>query len=133
MRKRIVAIAVGATLVALPGAAIGAQREASPLQLTKYEKEYHQVRQDFIKKFGLRKAGRDKVRDGILTKNGQVRVATRREVTASTDRMKAALNPAEPAATATTATTSTYSSTSSSTVMCESGGDYSANTGNGFY
>jgi hypothetical protein len=132
MRKRITAIAVGATLIALPAAATGAQREASPLQLTKYEKRYKQLRGKFIKEFGLRKAGRDIVRDGVLTKDGQSRVATRSRVVASADRMEAALNPAEPAATTTT-TTSTYSGTSNSTVMCESGGDYAANTGNGFY
>ena len=162
MRKRIAAIAVGATLIALPVAATGAQRDVNTNQLAQhkkenkqvrgkfgatlvalpatataqrnalagYEKHYEQLRGKFVKEFGLRKAGRDIVRDGVLTKNGQAREATRGRVDASADRMEAALNPAVPAA---TTTTSTYSGTSNSTVMCESGGDYSANTGNGFY
>ena len=131
MRKRIAAIAVGATLIALPAAATGAQRDVNSYQLTQYEKRYEQLRDKFVKKFGLRRAGRDIVRDGRLTKDGQTREATRGEVDASAARMEAALNPAEPAATATT--TSTYSSASSSTVMCESGGDYGAVNPAGYY
>ena len=131
MRNRIAAIAVGASLIALPAAAQGAQRDTTHRQLTSYEKKYEQVRSKFIKSFSLRKAGRDIVIDGYLTKNGAARKATRGEVNASINRMEGALAPAAPAAAA--ATTSTYSGSSNSTVMCESGGDYSANTGKGFY
>src|SRR4051794_9293452 len=130
-RKRIAAIAVGATLIALPAAATGAQRDVNSHQLTQYEKRYEQLRGEFVKKFGLRKAGRDIVRYGRLTNDGRAREATRGEVDASADRMEAALNPAEPAAT--TTTTTAYSSASSSTVMCESGGDYGAVNPAGYY
>jgi hypothetical protein len=136
MRNRIAAIAVGAALVVLPASATGAQRETNTHQLASFQKRYEQLRDHYVKEFGLRSAGRDIVRDGYLEHGGQVREATRGEVTTSADKMAAALNPAEPTTTTTgtTATsTSTYSSTSSSTVACESGGDYGAVNPAGYY
>ena len=137
VRKRITAIAVGTALVVLPASAMGAQRETNSHQLAPYEKRYEQLRDNYVKEFGLKSAGRDIVRDGRLTNDGSVREATQGEVQSSADRMAAALNPAEPTTTTTTdttaATTSTYSSTSSSTVACESGGDYGAVNPAGYY
>jgi hypothetical protein len=137
MRNRIAAIAVGTALVVLPASAIGAQREINSHQLAPYEKRYEQLRDHYVKEFGLKSAGRDIVRDGRLTHDGHVREATHDEVRSSADRMEAALNSAEPTTTTTTdttaATTSTYSSTPSSTVACESGGDYGAVNPAGYY
>lgn len=60
-------------------------------------------------------------------------------ITQSTERIKGWFNPPAPVEEETSyeepAATTTYSGggVSNSTVMCESGGDYAANTGNGYY
>src|SRR5947208_1451544 len=140
MRQRIVAAVLGVALLGVPVAAQGAPQQAVDpgARWKPYEKRYLDLRQDYVKEFGLHEAGRDIVRDGYRRQDGDVLPASRAQVRESTARMDAALNPAEPTTTApvtstTTATTSYSSSTSSSTVQCESGGDYTANTGNGYY
>ena len=135
MRKRIAAIAIGAALIALPASAQGAQREPNTHQLTPYQKRYLNVRDDYVKEFSLKEAGRDIVSSGYLEQDGDVHEATKGEVNRSIDRMTAALHPATPATSTTTATTTSYtgSSASSSTVACESGGDYGAVNPAGYY
>ena len=90
-----------------------------------------------MERMGLREAGRNIVSDGYLEKDGDVHPATKAEVVASTERMEASLNPPEPttATTTTTASATSYSSgsVSSSTVQCESGGDYTAVNPAGYY
>jgi hypothetical protein len=136
MRKRIVAAALGAALLGAPAAAQGApQQAANPGAGWKpYEKRYLELRHDYVKELGLREAGRDIVRDGYREQDGDVRVATPAEVRESTGRMDASLHPAEPTATAPVTSTTPYSSSaSSSTVQCESGGDYGAVNPAGYY
>jgi hypothetical protein len=135
MRKRIVAAALGVALLGAPAAAQGApQQAADPGAGWKpYEKRYIELRHNYVKEFGLREAGRDIVRDGVNTRAG-VLPAERGQVVASTARMDAALHPAEPTTTAPVTSTTTYSSSaSSSTVQCESGGDYGAVNPAGYY
>jgi transglycosylase-like protein len=150
MRKRIAAVALGFAVIGVPAAAQGLESKAkhesiletrfleARHQLVKhnwrpYEKRYLELRREYVKQFGLRAAGRDIVRDGYRENDGDVREARRSEVTRSIQSMDGALHPVTATTTATATTTTAYTATSSSTVMCESGGDYSANTGNGFY
>ena len=137
MRKRIAAIALGATLLALPATAQGAQRESNTHQLTPYQKRYMNVRGDYVKEFSLKAAGRDIVSSGYLERSGDVHEATKGEVNRSIDRMTSALGPATPATSTTASTTTTsYSSgavASSSTAQCESGGSYTAVNPAGYY
>ena len=137
MRKRIAAVVVGVTLFAVPAAAEGASSlKAIEKTNEAYEETYLRLYDRYADKFGHSEAGRNWVRDGYREQDGDVRAATKAEVQKASARMDGALNPA-PVVTETTETTTTttsYSSgTSSSTVACESGGDYAANTGNGFY
>src|SRR4051794_8686497 len=143
MRKRIAVIATCAAVLGVPVAAQGSPMSIVPEHHPGYEKRYLELRQKLVKRVGLSEAGRNIVRDGYREKTGDVHDATKAEVVASSDRMEASLNPPAPAPasttdtapTDTTTTTTSYtgSSTSSSTVACESGGDYSADTGNGYY
>jgi hypothetical protein len=138
MRKRIAAIATCVAALAAPVAAQGSPTTIVPKRHPSYEKHYLDLRKQVVKNIGLNAAGRNIVSDGYREKNGDVHPATKAEVVASSDRMEASLNPPAPAPTSTTdtaaATTSyTASSASSSTTQCESGGDYSADTGNGYY
>jgi hypothetical protein len=138
MRKRIAAIATCVAALAAPVAAQGSPTTIVPKRHPGYEKHYLDLRKQVVKNIGLNAAGRNIVSDGYREKNGDVHPATKAEVVASSDRMEASLNPPAPAPTSTTdtaaATTSyTASSASSSTTQCESGGDYSADTGNGYY
>jgi hypothetical protein len=145
MRMRIATIATVVAALAAPVAAQG-----SPTTIVQrqpgYEKHYRELRKQVVKHVGLNVAGRDIVSDGYRDKNGDVHEATKAEVVASSDRMEASLNPPAPAPTSTTdtataptdtttATTTSYtgSSASSSTIQCESGGNYSTDTGNGYY
>jgi len=136
MRKRIAAIATCAAALAAPVAAQGSPTSIVPEHHPAYEKRYLELRQKFVKQVGLHEAGRNIVRDGYREKDGDIHPATQAEVVASTKRMNESLNPPAPAptGTATTATTS-YSSgaVSSSTVACESGGDYTAVNPAGYY
>jgi hypothetical protein len=143
MRKRIAAIATCAAALAAPVAAQGSPTSVVPEHHPAYEKRYLELRQRFVKQMGLREAGRNIVRDGYHEQDGDIHPATQAEVVASIQRMDASLNPPEPAtgtATSTTtatptATTTSYSSgaVSSSTVACESGGDYTAVNPAGYY
>lgn len=147
MRKRIAAIATCVAALAAPVAAQGSPTSVVPERHPGYEKHYLDLRDKFVKQVGLSTAGRNIVRDGYREKNGAVHEATKAEVVASADRMEASLAPpasAPPSTTTGTATTDTSTATatstsysgspaSSSTVQCESGGNYSADTGNGYY
>jgi hypothetical protein len=141
MRKRIAVIATCAAALAAPVAAQGSPTSVVPERHPAYEKRYLEVRGKFVERLGLHEAGRNIVRDGYVGKDGDVHPATKAEVVASTQRMEAALNPPEPAttttptSTTTTAPTTSYSSgaVSSSTVQCESGGDYTAVNPAGYY
>jgi hypothetical protein len=141
MRMRIAAIATCAAALAAPVAAQGSPTSVVPERHPGYEKRYLEVRGKFVKRLGLREAGRNIVRNGYHEKDGDVHQATKAEVVASIKRMEASLNPPEPASTTTTTTTTTepttsYSSgtaVSSSTVACESGGDYTAVNPAGYY
>jgi hypothetical protein len=135
MRKRIAMVAFGAALIATP-AAQAADIEAANAHWKPYEERYLRLYEDYVHEFGAQAAGRNIVDDGYRTHDGDVRVARKSEVTASSERFKVALHPDTTSTTATTTTAApaTYTATtSSSTVACESGGDYSANTGNGYY
>jgi hypothetical protein len=140
MRKRIAAIATCAAALAAPVAAQGSPTSVVPEHHPAYEKRYLEVRHKLVEHLGLREAGRNIVSDGYQEKDGDVHPATKAEVVASTKRMDASLNPPEPVtATATSTTTAvpttSYSSgaVSSSTVQCESGGDYTAVNPAGYY
>jgi hypothetical protein len=140
MRKRIATIATCAVALAAPVAAQGSPTSIVPERHPGYEKRYIELRQKFVKQVGLAEAGRNIVRDGYREKNGDVHEATKAEVVASTNRMEDSLNPPEPApstvaTTSTTTATTSYSgsSASSSTVQCESGGDYTAVNPAGYY
>jgi Transglycosylase-like domain len=142
MRKRIAAIATCAAALAAPVAAQGSPTSVVPEHHPAYEKRYLDVRHKLVERFGLHEAGRNIVQDGYNEKDGDVHQATKAEVVASTERMEASLNPPEPAPTTdtttvstTTAPTTSYSSgaVSSSTVQCESGGDYTAVNPAGYY
>jgi hypothetical protein len=144
MRKRIAAIATCAAALAAPVAAQGSPTSIVPQHHPVYEKRYLELRQKLVKQMGLREAGRNIVRDGYHEKDGDVHRATKSEIVASTQRIQTSLNPPEPATepastssttTTTTAPTTSYSSgaVSSSTVQCESGGDYSAVNPAGYY
>jgi hypothetical protein len=144
MRMRIATIATCVAALAAPVAAQGSPTSIVPKRQPGYEKHYRELRKQVVKHIGLHAAGRDIVSDGYREKNGDVHKATRAEVVASSDRMEASLHPPAPAPPSntdmattktSTATSTSYSgsSPSSSTVQCESGGDYSANTGNGYY
>jgi len=143
MRMRIATIATCVAALAAPVAAQGSPTTVVPKRQPGYQKHYRELRKQVVKHIGLNAAGRDIVSDGYREKNGDVHKATRAEVVASSDRMEASLNPPAPTPTsitdtgtsAATATTTSYStrSAASSTIQCESGGDYAADTGNGFY
>jgi hypothetical protein len=142
MRKRIAAIATCVAALGAPVAAQGSPASLVPERHPGYEKRYIELREKFVKQVGLSEAGRNIVRDGYREKSGDVHEATKAEIVASTERMDASLNPPEPASTTDTATSTTStattsysgtSSASSSTVQCESGGDYSAVNPAGYY
>jgi hypothetical protein len=136
MRMRIATVAVGATLLA--GPAITAQAHTDVVQRQPYQARYLRLYDHYAEKFGAGQAGRNIVADGYREKDGDVRGPTKDEVVARSRDMASALNPqsttTDSAPATTTTTTSTYSGgAASSTTQCESGGDYSANTGNGYY
>jgi hypothetical protein len=98
------------------------------------------------KELGPQAVGRNIVEDGWRKQNGKVVPASDAQIETWHNRLKTMLNPPEPAtavgssaivASSAPATTSVAPSSggyaSSATVQCESGGDYSINTGNGYY
>jgi hypothetical protein len=142
MRKRIATMATCVAALATPMAAQASPNSIVPERNPGYEKQYLDVRKEFLQHAGLSEAGRNIVRDGFLENDGDVHQATKAEVVASTQRMDASLNPPEPASTTepatTTATTSMTtesggSAVASSTAQCESGGSYTAVNPAGYY
>ena len=157
MPRRIAAIATCAAALAAPVAAYGSPTAIMPEHhhagrngQPSYEKRYLEVRKDFVKQVGLHQAGRNIVRDGYRERDRDVHKATKAEVTRSIGRMESALKPAKPmtstaqsstttasasAASTSTAPTATSSGggVASSTVQCESGGNYSAVNPAGYY
>ena len=138
MRKRIATIATCVAALAAPVAAQGSPTSIVPERHPGYEKRYIELRQKFVKQVGLSDAGRNIVRDGYREQDGDVHEATEPEVVASTKRMDVSLNPPEPVSTTDTVTSTTAGYTgssmaSSSTVQCESGGDYTAVNPAGYY
>ena len=146
MRKRIAVIAVGAAILGAPAAAqgipSGAPDNYTPYdQNAQYEKRYLDVRQQFVKRFGLDEAGRNVVRDGYRANDGGVHPASRDEVVASIRSMDASLHPTAAPSATTTSTAASPTSTgytagaasSSSTAQCESGGSYTAVNPAGYY
>jgi len=134
MRKRIAVIAAGIATLGAPTAAqgipSGAPENFIPYdQNAQYEKRYLDVRQQFVKRFGLDDAGRNIVRDGYRGTDGGVHPAGRDKVVASVRSMDASLHPS---ATVSSTTTSAAAS-SSSTAQCESGGSYTAVNPAGYY
>jgi hypothetical protein len=135
MRKRIAIVATCAAAMGAPAAAQGST-DVIPHHHPAYEKRYLELRQQFVKKLGLREAGRNIVRDGYRQKSGDVHEATKAEVVASAERMDASLHPPTPTPTATSTATTTYtggSAASSATAQCESGGSYTAVNPAGYY
>ena len=144
MRMRIATIATVVAALAVPVAAQGSPMSITPKHQPDYVKHYRELRKQVVKNVGLNAAGRDIVSDGYREKNGDVHKATKAEIVASSHRMEASLAPPAPVPTSTTdtattgtstATTTSYasSSASSATTQCESGGNYSTDTGNGYY
>jgi Transglycosylase-like domain len=146
MRKRIAVIAAGIATLGAPAVAQGIPSEAPghfvPYdENAHYEGRYLDVRQQYVKRFGLEEAGRNIVRDGYRADDGSVHPAGRSKIVASTRTMDAALHPAAAASTTTTSTAASPTSTgyaggaasSSSTAQCESGGSYTAVNPAGYY
>jgi hypothetical protein len=144
MRRRIATIATCVAALAAPVAAQASPTSLVPERHPAYEKQYLDMRKEFMEHAGLSEAGRNLVRDGYLEQDGDVHQATKAEVVASTERMNDSLNPPEPASTtepATTVSTTTTPTTSdsggsavaSSTAQCESGGSYTAVNPAGYY
>ncbi len=147
LRRGVAAAAIAATLAApaVAGAATpdhGSHGKSAAGQLKSYEKTYLKVRRDFVKAFSLEDAGRNLVRWGQQTKDGDVRPAKPAEVKDSTAYMRGQLSPAAAAPATSTATTSAGATAptssggaaaSSSTAQCESGGDYGAVNPAGYY
>lgn len=138
MRTRIALATFGLALLALAGVA-----QAEYVALTgglrandraPYEQRYLRTHDRYAKEFGVREAGRNLVRDGFRERDGDVREAREPEVTESTERMRAALNPAPVTGpeVAAASTTSTYGAPTS-VIECESGGDYGAVNPAGYY
>jgi len=145
MRNRIAAAALGFALLGVPAVAQadnnrapGDERAEETVLLhrdfTPYEKRYMRLYHRIADKFGADAACRDIVREGARTKRF-VHEASRGKVVAAADGFWSRLHPEpEPTPEPTyTETTTTYAPAASGTVACESGGDYSANTGNGYY
>jgi len=149
MRTRIAAAVAGVALLGIPAAAQAKEEngEAGYEQAVNHalengdyqphEERYLRLYDRYSDAFGVRSAGRNIVIFGLNAEDG-VKEAPRSEVEGDADMFEASLSaPAEttPAETYVPAesTTTTYSGAATGTVMCESGGDYSANTGNGYF
>jgi hypothetical protein len=150
MRIRIAATALGVALLGIPSVAhskdenqkgkagyeeaIGHAVKNGDYQ--PHEERYLRAYDDYADALGVQAAGRNIVIYGLLTKQGE-KPAPKDEVVKDAEMFEAALAaPAETTAVpaeSTTTTTTSYSATGNSTVMCESGGDYAANTGNGYF
>lgn len=145
--KRDPALKPLATLIALAAVATPATAEAkfrsaadvrADAAQPGYEREYRQVREKVVKRFSVKKAGRDLIRHGVEQKDGDVRPPRKGEVVESTDLMKGWLAPAGGAADAATGGVSSDVSAAAagaptSVIECESGGDYGAVNPAGYY
>lgn len=110
---------------------------------SKVESNYLKLHNKVENQLGEQVAGRNIVKEGYRKESGEVNPASVKQVREANQRARLALNPPvveevtyEPTTYETTEpVTPTYSGTSSgnATVQCESSGDYSANTGNGYY
>lgn len=148
MRNRIAAAVLGVALVGVPAVAQAKDEDKKGMpgyeeavrhglehgDYKPYEERYLRLYVKFADQFGVTEAGRNIVIFGEETKDG-VRDPSRERVEKSSAYFDGALNPTPVETTVPTeaATTTTYSGAGNSTVMCESGGDYAANTGNGYY
>jgi hypothetical protein len=151
MRNRIAAAVAGIALFGVPAVALAKDedKKGQPgyeeainhgLETGDYkshEERYLRAYKRYADAFGVEAAGRNIVLFGMLTEKGE-KPAPEAEVVKDAEMFEAAV--AAPAETtevpveATAETTTTYSGgAGNSTVQCESGGDYSANTGNGYY
>lgn len=139
MRNRIAAAAFGLALLGVPAVAQADNESEGANGLTPCEEQYidtwDQVAKENAGPYnGF--AGRHIVDDGVQANNG-VREPTAAECREGLTVMRRMLDPApvpEPAPESTyTETTTASAPAASSTVACESGGDYSANTGNGYF
>lgn len=129
-----VVAAVGAA--AAPAAIAATEGTGSPTPrigngLSYLDERYLKVRADFVAENGRQAAGRNLVRYGSVEKGGNVRPATDAEIERSTEYMATPAAPESPKSA--TSEVSSGGGSMNATVMCESGGDYSAATGNGYY
>lgn len=121
--------------VAERSAAAGERPQAN--ERAALEREYRQVREKVVKRFGLRKAGRDLVRDGVEERDGDERKARKAEVLESIELMRGWLAPGETAtrapSEAVSGATTAAAGAPTSVIECESGGDYGAVNPAGYY
>lgn len=95
-----------------------------------YLKLYRQVRH----KFGPRRPGRNIVCDGVRAKGGGIRSARPEEVRKSAGVLDGMLHPPAASPPANFSSAGGFSSPALAAIrQCESGGNYSTNTGNGYY
>ncbi len=151
MRNRTIVAVLGVALIGVPAVAQAKNEDKQGLagyeeavrhalkhgEYEKYERAYLRAYEKYADAFGVEAAGRNIVIFGELTEKGE-KPAAKGEVTKDTAMFEASLTvPAEATTTVpaeSAAATSAYSGgAGNSTVQCESGGDYSANTGNGYY
>lgn len=147
---RRICVLAGVAIVALVPTTAAASAP-TPTVKEKYVHRYEMVK----KRFGTRTPGRHIVRDGVRYKwvsgDGKkshwfVRPATNKQVAKSARQLKAFLTPPPrllvrtasppsqaPAGTATASVRAPSGGTLSAIAQCESGGNPSTNTGNGFY
>jgi Transglycosylase-like domain len=142
--RRTALVAIGLAAIAAPAVALAqpnqifTTNEQRPFGLTPYELAYEKARDHVADALGNKgQLGRDIVVDGIVERDGDIREPTQSEVAAATKRLNGRLDqlrqqrelaqsikgmPAPFSGYATRAT-----------VQCESGGDYTTDTGNGYY
>lgn len=154
MRKRIAMAAVGATLLVTPAAANAQEdnkagyEEAITAALDRdrvwndEEERYLRLYDRYSDEFGVQAVGRNIVLFGMDTGEG-VEPAPPDRIVSDADQMEATLEapapteaaPVTETATGTTTETTTYDTAGAPTsvIECESGGDYTADTGNGYY
>lgn len=145
MRKRIAMAAVGATLLVSPAAASAEKNAGYGQAVTAalndsriweaHEERYLHLYDRYSDEFGVQAAGRNLVLYGIETKQG-VEEAREQRVAGDAEQMEAALEepaPVDVAAAATQTTSYDTAGAPTSVIECESGGDYTADTGNGYY
>jgi hypothetical protein len=150
--KRIAMAALGIAAIASPAVTQAKNHEHGGIPLAEqvrthdpksYEKEYLKTYDRVAEELGFAEAGRNLVVDGYRENDGDTRDASEKEIVEGTETLDATLTAATaPEAATETATTETATTdvaatgggyASSSTVACESGGDYSAVNPAGYY